>query len=103
MPGLSALSAATVTKTRRSSIPWRHCNAMLRLDLAAKLADHARMDARNEDVGGDLPPPQSGTDWPRRAAWTVALVGAALIVAVVVGAYRQPELLLNVMGLRYCG
>lgn len=76
---------------------------MLRLDLAAKLADHARMDARNEDVGGDLPPAQPGADWSRRAAWAVALVGAALIVVVVFGAYRQPELLLNFMGLRYCG
>ena len=76
---------------------------MATLDLAAKLADHARMDAPNEPVGGGLPPPQSRVDWSRRAAWTVALAGAALIVVVVLGAYRQPELLLNIMGLRYCG
>ena len=61
------------------------------------------MDARNEDGGGDLPAPQPAADWARRAAWAVALVGAALIVVVVFGAYRQPELLLNFMGLRYCG
>lgn len=73
------------------------------LDLAAKLADHARMDARNETDGGDLPPPHSGADWSRRAAWGVALACAVLIVVVVLGAYRQPELLLNIMGLRYCG
>jgi hypothetical protein len=33
----------------------------------------------------------------------VALVGTVLIAVVVLGAYRQPELLLNIMGLRYCG
>ncbi len=73
------------------------------LDLAAKLADYARMNARNETDGGDLPPARPGADWSRRAVWAVALAGALLIVVVVLGAYRQPELLLNIMGLRYCG
>ena len=71
--------------------------------MATKLADYVRMDARNEHDGGKPAPSPSGSDWSRRAMWTVALAGAALIVAGVLGAYRQPELLLNIMGLRYCG
>jgi hypothetical protein len=34
---------------------------------------------------------------------TLALVLAVLIVALIFGAYSQPELLLNYSGLRYCG
>lgn len=41
--------------------------------------------------------------WMRRVLWTVGLLAAAAIAALVIGAYRQPELLLNLMGLRYCG
>lgn len=41
-------------------------------------------------------------DWSHRAAWAIALL-AALITALAFAAYRQPELLLNLMGLRYCG
>jgi len=33
----------------------------------------------------------------------MALLGEALIDVLAFGAYRQPELLLNIMGLRYCG
>ncbi|MCE9569609.1 MAG: hypothetical protein K8R10_06300 [Rhodocyclales bacterium] len=71
--------------------------------MAAKLADYERMNVRNGNTGGDRPPLPPGPDWSRRAAWTVALVGTVLIAVVVLGAYRQPELLLNIMGLRYCG
>ena len=41
--------------------------------------------------------------WSRRALWIVALLAAAIVTALAFGAYRQPELLLNLMGLRYCG
>jgi hypothetical protein len=73
------------------------------LDLACELDEYVQMDAGKETIGGDLPSSQSGADRSRRAAWTVALVGAALIAALAFSAYRQPELLLNIMGLRYCG
>lgn len=33
----------------------------------------------------------------------IALAAAALIAALAFGAYSQPELLLNFVGLRYCG
>lgn len=42
-------------------------------------------------------------DRSRRVMWTIGLLAAALIAVVAFGAYRQPELLLNLMGLRYCG
>jgi hypothetical protein len=42
-------------------------------------------------------------DWVRHAAWVIGLLVAVLVTALVFGAYRQPELLLNLMGLRYCG
>lgn len=61
------------------------------------------MDAGKGKLGSDHPPLSSGADRARRAAWAVALVGAALIALLAFGAYRQPELLLNIMGLRYCG
>jgi hypothetical protein len=61
------------------------------------------MNAGKETAGSDLPASSSGADRTRRAAWTAALVGAVLIAILAFGAYRQPELLLNIMGLRYCG
>jgi hypothetical protein len=92
-----------VPETKYSTLRL-YCNAVTGLDLAAKLVDHERMDARDGRLDGvDSPHPRFGPDWSRRLAWGVALAAAALIVAIVVGAYRQPELLLNIMGLRYCG
>ncbi len=35
--------------------------------------------------------------------WALGLLAVAAVTAVAFGAYRQPELLLNLMGLRYCG
>lgn len=35
--------------------------------------------------------------------WAIGVLAVILITAVAFGAYRQPELLLNLMGLRYCG
>lgn len=61
------------------------------------------MNAGKETSGSDHSPPPAGMNRARRAIWTVALVGAALIAVLAFGAYRQPELLLNIMGLRYCG
>ena len=45
--------------------------------------------------------PRSGQS--RRTLWALGLLAAALITVLAFGAYRQPELLLNLMGLRYCG
>lgn len=51
----------------------------------------------------DRPDSPSRADRSRRFLWAVGLLAMALITAVAFGAYRQPELLLNLMGLRYCG
>ncbi len=50
----------------------------------------------------DSPPEPELAAWRRPAAWGAALLAAA-VVAVAFGAYGQPELLLNLLGLRYCG
>ena len=72
--------------------------------MAGKLADHARMDATKENVNNpEAPSSLQRMDGSRRALWTIALLVAALLAALAFGAYRQPELLLNLMGLRYCG
>jgi hypothetical protein len=73
------------------------------LDLASELDEYVQMDEGKETSGGELPPLSPGADRARHVAWAVALVGAALIAVLAFGAYRQPELLLNIMGLRYCG
>lgn len=57
------------------------------------------MDSGKETIGRERPP----SDRARRAAWMVVLIGATVIAVLAFGAYRQPELLLNIMGLRYCG
>jgi hypothetical protein len=41
--------------------------------------------------------------WQRHALWAIGLLAVAAITALAFAAYRQPELLLNLMGLRYCG
>lgn len=72
--------------------------------MAGKLADYARMDARDEKVSNENP--ASGAlplHRSRRALWLAGLLVAAVVTVLVFGAYRQPELLLNLMGLRYCG
>jgi len=50
----------------------------------------------------DAPSEREAAAWRRPAIWVAAMVAAAL-VALAFGAYRQPELLLNLLGLRYCG
>lgn len=77
---------------------------MTGLDLASKLADHARMDAQAEiSRDGTRPLAAPRTHRSRRALWALGLLAVAAVTAVAFGAYRQPELLLNFMGLRYCG
>lgn len=49
------------------------------------------------------PPPPPRTDRSRRVLWAIGLLAALAITALAFGAYRQPELLLNILGLRYCG
>ena len=72
--------------------------------MADKLAEYVRMDAPIEMVGSeDRPPATPRRDWSRRALWAVGLLAVAVITALAFGAYRQPELLLNLLGLRYCG
>jgi len=72
--------------------------------LRHKLADHAAMDAPVEIAGRE---DQAATPrhrhWPRLALRAIGLLALAIIVALAFGAYRQPDLLLNLMGLRYCG
>ena len=50
-----------------------------------------------------LPSPPQGMATSRRLWQAIALAAAALIAALAFGAYSQPELLLNFVGLRYCG
>lgn len=59
------------------------------------------MDAYNETADNLGRPPSR--KWPRRALWATGLLIVAVITALAFGAYGQPELLLNIMGLRYCG
>lgn len=59
------------------------------------------MDALNEtEPAADPALPPAGA---RRLWWAIGLFAAVLITALAFAAYRQPELLLNLMGLRYCG
>ena len=60
-------------------------------------AHHEPADRRDDS----LPPP--GVARARPVPWVFGLLGAAILAALAFGAYRQPELLLNIMGLRYCG
>lgn len=74
------------------------------LDLAGRLAEYAWMSAASElphDEPAPATQPRSGRS--RRTAWALGLLATALITALAFAAYRQPELLLNFMGLRYCG
>lgn len=74
------------------------------LDLADKLAEYGWMDAPNKFADRE-----DGSSSPlrgrrlRNAVWAIGLLAVVVITALVFGAYRQPELLLNLMGLRYCG
>lgn len=60
------------------------------------------------DLTNDLDhPPEASpplrTNRSRRVLWVIGLLAALVITALAFGAYRQPELLLNILGLRYCG
>lgn len=60
-------------------------------------AHHEPADRRDDS----LPPTAAARVRP--VLWVFGLLGAAILAALAFGAYRQPELLLNIMGLRYCG
>lgn len=77
-------------------------NVTTKLDLTDKLAEYAQMNVRNVS---SLSEDQSLSSpcRVRYAAWAVSILAAAIIAGLAFGAYRQPELLLNLMGLRYCG
>jgi len=62
------------------------------------------MDAPLETTHGeDQPASPLRMDWSRRALWAVGLLAVATVTVLAFSAYRQPELLLNLLGLRYCG
>ena len=62
------------------------------------------MDAPVEIVGStERSPLPRQPLWPRRMLWAAGMLVVAIIAALAFGAYRQPDLLLNLMGLRYCG
>ncbi|OHC70921.1 MAG: hypothetical protein A3H93_19315 [Rhodocyclales bacterium RIFCSPLOWO2_02_FULL_63_24] len=72
------------------------------LDLTDELAEYVRMDADDEiSRSENQPPVVPGRS--RRVLWTIGLLALAIVTIAAFGAYRQPELLLNLMGLRYCG
>ncbi len=50
-----------------------------------------------------LPSSPPGMEASLRLWRAIALAAAALIAALAFGAYSQPDLLLNFVGLRYCG
>jgi hypothetical protein len=59
------------------------------------------MDVTRQIADAPVAPPRLAS--PRRALWAIGLLAAVAIAALAFGAYRQPELLLNILGLRYCG
>ncbi|MCX7154932.1 MAG: hypothetical protein NTW45_00620 [Rhodocyclales bacterium] len=72
--------------------------------MADKLAEYVRMDTPLETAHGEEQPPSPlRMDWSRRALLAIGLLAVAAITALAFTAYRQPELLLNLLGLRYCG
>ena len=82
----------------------RNAGCGLGLDLENKLAEYVRMNARNEIAGSE----NDSTSPARRVrarwvVWAFGVLTMAMIVALALVAYRQPELLLNFMNLRYCG
>jgi hypothetical protein len=60
------------------------------------------MDAR-PTITKEVSTPSERTEASLRIWRALALAAAALIAAMAFGAYNQPELLLNYIGLRYCG
>jgi hypothetical protein len=71
--------------------------------LQAGLAEYVRMDAADDTVHTEIRPQVPGRQRARRTLRAVALLASVIIVALAFTAYRQPDLLLNIMGLRYCG
>jgi hypothetical protein len=74
------------------------------LDLAGRLAEYVAMEAPIEAIPGEQGPVRAPRpSWQRRALWAIVLLALATVTALAFTAYRQPELLLNLLGLRYCG
>ena len=72
--------------------------------MADRFAEYVPMDTPLETAHGESQPPSPlRADWSRRLLWAVGLLAVAAITALAFTAYRQPELLLNLLGLRYCG
>ncbi|MCF8151565.1 MAG: hypothetical protein K9J80_12545 [Sulfuritalea sp.] len=74
-----------------------------RLDTADRLAEYVRMDLPHPIAEPTSAPSPQAMRRSHRVLWVVGLVAALAITAIAFGAYRQPELLLNMIGLRYCG
>ncbi len=71
--------------------------------MTGALAEYVRMDAPDQIVRSAVRPPLLAMIRSRRALWTLGLLALAAVVVLAFGAYRQPDLLLNLIGLRYCG
>lgn len=72
--------------------------------MAHKPTEYVRMETHDDLAHGESRPDlASRADRSRLFLWAIGLFAVALITALAFGAYRQPELLLNLMGLRYCG
>lgn len=72
--------------------------------MAHKPTEYVRMEAHDDlALSEDRPDLPSRADRSHHFLWAVGLFAVALITVLAFGAYRQPELLLNLMGLRYCG
>lgn len=59
--------------------------------------------SQNSTPDAQLPSPPQGMATSHRFWQAIAIAAAALVAALAFGAYSQPELLLNFVGLRYCG
>lgn len=76
----------------------------VRLDLAGKLGDYARMDVEEDRTPPGMPPHASLRPERSTRVWrAISLLLVGVIMVVIFAAYRQPELLVNLVGLRYCG
>ncbi len=72
--------------------------------MTGKLAEYERMDLPQEIAHDEgLVPSHPVAQRSHRVLWTIGLIVAVAIIAIAFGAYRQPELLMNLVGLRYCG
>jgi len=61
------------------------------------------MDVIKDIADNTVAPLPPAPRWSARVLWVLGLLAVAAVTALAFGAYRQPDLLLNLLGLRYCG